>query len=166
MSSFFLPLFIPAPLASLPSYLFLSCLSWYSCPIFVFLFILCFLLTFLTYSLLLCLSLHPPVRSRPTARCLPASEEAPSPSSCPESICGSGSSFSPPSCARTSVSSRRLRQVGLGVLVWSSPGPHVAQLPSTTQPLPSPAPTGSGPRAASLSSGPGWRGSLHWCLQK
>jgi len=51
-----------------------------------------------------------PFPPSPTAHCVPAAGEAASPSPCPESMCGSGSCFSPPFCARTSVSSRILRQ--------------------------------------------------------
>ena len=79
--------------------------------------------------------------SLPVAHCPLAAGEAPSPSSCPGSTCVSGSSFSPPSCTRTWLSSRRLRQVGPGVQGWGSPAPAL--------------PLGSPVLPASLAPGPG-----------
>lgn len=57
----------------------------------------------------------------PIALCLLAAEEASSLWLCLESTCGSGSSFSPPFCARTSVSFRTLRQVRPGVQISDLP---------------------------------------------
>lgn len=132
----------PSPCLPLPLLLF--CLSWYTFSSLVFLFILCFLLCFshsFPPSVHLCL--HPVFPPPSTAHCVRAAEEAASPSPCPESMCGSGSCFSPPFCARTSASSRILRQVGPGVQVWDSPG-HFLPLsypPSQKQPLFPPTPT-------------------------
>lgn len=111
---FLLPLFILAPFVSLPLISF-SLASYGILPPTLYFFSCCaFSSAMLTHSFLPCISLPfsllPP--PHPAAHCLQAAEEAFSPSPCPESIYGFGSSFSPPFCARTSVSSRRLRQVG------------------------------------------------------
>lgn len=121
---FFLPLFISAPLATLPL-LFLAFFSWYTSSDLAFLFILCFLFCFphLFPPSLFCTPftlLSPPYSA---AHYPQVAEEAASSSPCPESTCGSENSFSPPFCARTSVSSRRPRQVGPRVQVWGSPAP-------------------------------------------
>lgn len=138
MSCFlFLCLFLPLPLS--PS-LFLFCLLWYTFSNTVFLFIPCFLVCS-PHSFPPSLHLfpvHPPSPPYPTAHCVQGPEEAASPSSSQVSTCGSESSFSPPFCARTSVSSRRLRQVGPGVQVRDCPGYflllsyHDLPLPPTT----------------------------------
>lgn len=121
------------PLCLPLSYLFLFCSHDILPPTLYFFSSHAFSFASLSPSVLLCISpLHPLPPSFPAVHCLQAAEEAPSPSSCPESTCGSGSCFSPPSCARTLLSSRRLRQVGPGVQVWGPPG---LPFPSTTLPL-------------------------------
>ena len=110
-SSFFLPLSIPVPHVS---YLFLF-FSLDILPPTLYFFSFC---AFSSPSLPLpvCISfpfiLQP---SFPIAHCVQAAEEASSSLPCPESTCGSGRCFSLPSCARTSLSSKRLRQVRSGV---------------------------------------------------
>ena len=121
------------PLCLPLSYLFLFCSHDVLPPTLYFFSFHAFSSASLPPSVLLCISsLHPPPPSFPAAHCPQAAEEAPSPTSCPESTCGSGSCFSPPSCARTLLSSRRLRQVGPGVQVWGPPG---LPFPSSALPL-------------------------------
>lgn len=121
-SSFSLPLLIPAPHVS---YLFLFC-SLDILPPTLYFFSLC-AFSSPSLPLPLCISLPFILQpSLPTAHCVQAAEEASSSSPCPESTCGSGRCFSPPSCARTSLSSKRLRQVRPGVQVW---GPPACSLP-------------------------------------
>ena len=121
-SSFSLPLLIPAPHVS---YLFLFC-SLDILPPTLYFFSLC-AFSSPSLPLPLCISLPFILQpSLPTAHCVQAAEEASSSSPCLESTCGSGRCFSPPSCARTSLSSKRLRQVRPGVQVW---GPPACSLP-------------------------------------
>ena len=129
-SSFFLPLLIPAPHVS---YLFLFCCLDILPPTLYFFSFCAFSSPSLPLPLCISLSfiLQP---SFPTALCVQAAEEASSPSPCPESTCGSGRCFSLPSCARTSLSSKRLRQVRPGVQVW---GPPACSLPTYCR-LPAP----------------------------
>lgn len=158
MSSFFFLCSFLLLLSPSLSDLFLSCLLWYTCPNFVFLFMLCFLLCFAhSFPPPLYLSpVHAPVLSLPC-------------SSLSAGCRGGTFTFTMSRInlrIREQLFSSLLRQDlgffqetktgGAWIPFWDSPGPLAAQLPfPCTHPHPVPASTGRRPGAAFLSFGTG-----------